>query len=249
MTAIAVSRLTKRFGDVVAVDDLSFEVTEGKVTGFLGRNGAGKTTTLRAILGLTAPTSGTATIGGSPYRDLTHPLRTVGAVLETSGFHPARSARDHLRIVAAAAAIPTGRVDAALAEVDLTAAADKRVGGFSWGMRQRLGLAAALLGEPEVLILDEPTNGLDPEGTVWLRHLVRSAAAAGRTVLLSSHALAEVAQTVDEVVIVAKGRLVARGPLPAVIGDARAACDVAPQGAPAAHRSLEEVFLQMTEAG
>jgi len=213
MTSIAIHGLTKRFGDVVAVDDLSFAVEEGTVTGFLGPNGAGKTTTLRMLLGLVAPTRGTATIAGNAYRDLEAPFRHVGAVLEATGFHPGRRARDHLRILAVAAGIPVARVDVVLDQVGLAEAAGRRVKGFSLGMRQRLGLAAALLGDPEVLILDEPANGLDPEGVHWLRRFLRSYAADGRTVLVSSHLLAEVAQTVDQVVIIAGGRLVRQSSL------------------------------------
>jgi len=213
MTSIAIHGLTKRFGDVVAVDDLSFAVEEGTVTGFLGPNGAGKTTTLRMLLGLVAPTSGTATIAGKAYRDLEAPFRHVGAVLEATGFHPGRRARDHLRVLSTAAGIPVARVDVVLEQVGLADAAGRRVKGFSLGMRQRLGLAAALLGDPEVLILDEPANGLDPEGVHWLRRFLRSYAADGRTVLVSSHLLAEVAQTVDEVVIIAGGRLVRQSSL------------------------------------
>ena len=208
MTAITVQGLTKRFGDVLAVDQLSFQVDEGTVAGFLGPNGAGKTTTLRMLLGLVAPTSGTATVVGRRYRDLPDPARRVGAVLEAGGFHPGRSARDHLRIQATAAGLPQVRVDQVLEQTGLAGAARRRVGGFSLGMRQRLGLAAALLGDPEVLVLDEPANGLDPEGVHWLRGLVRGLAGQGRTVLVSSHLLAEVAQTVDQVVIIDKGRLV-----------------------------------------
>jgi ABC-2 type transport system ATP-binding protein len=208
MAAITVQGLTKRFGDVLAVDRLSFQVDEGTVAGFLGPNGAGKTTTLRMLLGLVAPTSGTAEIGGRRYRDLPDPARRVGAVLEAGGFHPGRSARDHLRVLATAAGLPPGRADQVLEQTGLAGAGRRRVGGFSLGMRQRLGLAAALLGDPEVLVLDEPANGLDPEGVHWLRGLVRGLAAEGRTVLVSSHLLAEVAQTVDQVVILDKGRLV-----------------------------------------
>jgi len=198
---------------VLAVDRLSFEVGPGTVTGFLGPNGAGKTTTLRMLLGLVAPTSGTATIDGRPYRELADPLRRVGAVLEAGGFHPGRSARDHLRVLAKAAGLPAGRVGEVLEQVGLAAAGRRRVGGFSLGMRQRLGLAAALLGDPEVLVLDEPANGLDPEGVHWLRGLVRGLADQGRTVLVSSHLLAEVAQTIDRVVIIDRGRLVAQSTL------------------------------------
>ena len=213
MAAISVQGLTKRFGDVLAVDRLSFEVGPGTVTGFLGPNGAGKTTPLRMLLGLVAPTSGTATIDGRPYRELADPLRRVGAVLEAGGFHPGRSARDHLRVLAKAAGLPAGRVGEVLEQVGLAAAGRRRVGGFSLGMRQRLGLAAALLGDPEVLVLDEPANGLDPEGVHWLRGLVRGLADQGRTVLVSSHLLAEVAQTIDRVVIIDRGRLVAQSTL------------------------------------
>ncbi|MFP5317975.1 MAG: ABC transporter ATP-binding protein [Acidimicrobiia bacterium] len=213
MEPILVEQLTKRYGPVLAVDDLSFAVPAGRVTGFLGPNGAGKTTTLRVLLGLVHATSGSATFGGTRYADLPHPASRVGAVLEATSFHPGRRARDHLRILATAARLPAARVDATLDRVGLRDAASRRVGGFSLGMRQRLGLAAALLGDPEVLVLDEPTNGLDPDGVRWLRSLIRSMAAEGRTVLVSSHLLSEVAQTVDDVVILANGRLVSQGPL------------------------------------
>ena len=213
LAAITVDRLTKRFGPVVAVEDLSFEVQAGSVAGFLGPNGAGKTTTLRCLLGLVTPSAGTATLLGSSYVALTDPIRRVGAVLEASGFHPGRRAIDHLRIAATAAGLAPGRAEAALAEVGMDAFARRRVGGFSLGMRQRLALAGALLGEPEVLILDEPGNGLDPEGMHWLRGFLRSFADRGGTVLVSSHVLAEVAQTVDHIVIVARGRLVASSTL------------------------------------
>jgi ABC-2 type transport system ATP-binding protein len=183
------------------------------VVGLLGPNGAGKTTALRMLLGLVAPSAGAATIDGRPYRALEAPARHVGAVLEATSFHPGRRARDHLRVLAAGAGIADTRVDDALAAVGLTSAARRRVGGYSLGMRQRLGLAGALLGDPDILVLDEPTNGLDPEGIRWLRHFVRGYAAAGRTVLVSSHLLAEVAQTVDDVIVLAHGRLVAHGPL------------------------------------
>ncbi len=213
MTSIAVRGLTKRFGDVLAVDDLTFDVTVGTVTGFLGPNGAGKTTTLRMLLGLVTPTSGTATIAGRPYQELDSPFHEVGAVLEATSFHPGRRARDHLRVLATAAGLPVERADHALERVGLADAADRRVKGFSLGMRQRLGLAAALLGEPKVLILDEPANGLDPEGVHWLRQFLRSYADQGGTVLVSSHLLAEVAQTVDDVVIIAAGRLIRQSSL------------------------------------
>jgi ABC-2 type transport system ATP-binding protein len=192
---------------VLAVDRLDFEVDPGTVTGFLGPNGAGKTTTLRMLLGLVAPTSGAATIDGRPYRQLADPAQRVGAVLEQSGFHPGRSARDHLRVLATAAGLAPARIDEVLEQTGLAAAARRRVGGFSLGMRQRLGLAAALLGDPDVLVLDEPANGLDPEGVHWLRGLVRGLADQDLTVLVSSHLLAEVAQTVDQVVIIDRGRL------------------------------------------
>jgi ABC-2 type transport system ATP-binding protein len=216
MAAIRVQGLTKRFGEVLAVDQLDFEIDQGTVAGFLGPNGAGKTTTLRMLLGLVSPTAGTATVAGRPYRELDDPARRVGAVLEASGFHPGRSAHDHLRVLAAAAGLDQGRVGTVLEETGLAAAARRRVGGFSLGMRQRLGLAAALLGDPEVLVLDEPANGLDPEGVRWLRGLVRGLADEGRTVLVSSHVLAEVAQTVDQVVIIDRGRLVAQSTLAAL---------------------------------
>lgn len=205
--------LTKRFGPVAAVSDLTFTVEPGRVTGFLGPNGAGKTTSLRMLLGLVAPTSGSATIGGVRYPDLPSPLTTVGAALEAASFHPGRSARDHLRVYAQAGRIAPERVDIALETVGLTEYATRRVGGYSLGMRQRLGLAFALLGDPGVLVLDEPINGLDPEGIKWIRGFLRTLAAEGRTVLVSSHLLSEVQQSVDEVVIIAKGALVHRGPL------------------------------------
>jgi ABC-2 type transport system ATP-binding protein len=216
MSVITIEGLTKRFGDLVAVDRLSFEVDQGTVTGFLGPNGAGKTTTLRMLLGLVTPTAGVARIHGRPYRELAAPLRHVGAVLEASSFHPGRTARNHLRVVTTAAGLPRTQADKVLAEVGLDHAADRRAGRFSLGMRQRLALATALLGDPEVLVLDEPANGLDPEGIHWLRGFLRHLADQGRTVLVSSHVLAEVAQTVDEVVIIANGRLVTQSTLAAL---------------------------------
>jgi ABC-2 type transport system ATP-binding protein len=210
---IEVSHLTKRFGDVLAVDDLSFTVEPGRVTGFLGPNGAGKTTTLRALLGLVAPSEGSATIGGHPYHDIHTPARVVGAALEATGFHPGRTARNHLRVLARAGGIDEGRAEATLAMVGLTESEGRSVGGYSLGMRQRLQLAAALLGDPGVLVLDEPANGLDPEGIAWLRAFLRHLASEGRTVLVSSHVLSEVEQTVDDVVIIARGRLVRACPL------------------------------------
>jgi ABC-2 type transport system ATP-binding protein len=213
MAAIEIQALSKRFGDIAAVNDLSFSAREGAVTGFLGPNGAGKSTTLRMLLGLVRPTSGTVTIGGRRYDQLAEPFRHVGAVLEADAFHPGRRARDHLRVLATAAGLPLSRVDAVLAEVDLAESGHRRVKGFSLGMRQRLGLASALLGQPEVLILDEPANGLDPEGVHWLRRYLRAFAGAGGTVLVSSHVLSEVAHTVDDVVIIAHGRLVTQSSL------------------------------------
>jgi ABC-2 type transport system ATP-binding protein len=218
MAIIEIRDLVKRFGAVEAVSGLSFDVEQGSVTGFLGANGAGKTTTLRILLGLVSATSGTAHINGRPYTGLSHPLRQVGAALETSGFYPGRTARDHLRILALAAGVDSSRADDALDIVDLSSAANRRIGGFSLGMRQRLGLAGALIANPEILILDEPANGLDPEGVRWLRDLLRGYAADGGTVLVSSHILAEVAQTVDHVVIIDHGRLVRQGSLAEVAG-------------------------------
>jgi ABC-2 type transport system ATP-binding protein len=206
--AIEIHGLTKRFGKFTAVDDLSFSVRTGRVTGFLGPNGAGKTTTLRMLLGLVASSEGTATIGGTRYHDLRHPVHHVGAVLEATSFHPTRRARDHLRMVAIAAKLPESRADEALDLVGLTDVAAKRVGKFSLGMRQRLELATALLGDPEVLILDEPANGLDPQGIQWLRLFLRHEASTGRAVLVSSHLLSEMEETVDDVVIVSQGKLV-----------------------------------------
>ncbi len=206
---IEVEHLSKRYRSAVAVDDLSFSVPRGRITGFLGPNGAGKTTTLRVLLGLALPTTGRATLAGRRYRELDAPLRTVGAVLEASNYHPARSGRNHLRVLAAAAGISRQRIDRVLADVELTGAAKRRVGGYSLGMRQRLSVAAALLGEPDLLVLDEPANGLDPEGIRWLRNFLRSFAEGGGTVFVSSHVLAEVSQLADEVVIIHRGKLVA----------------------------------------
>ena len=204
---IAIESLSKRFGSHLAVDDISFSVEPGTVLGVLGPNGAGKTTTLRMLLGLTHPTSGTATIDGRAYAALPDPTKTVGAVLDTSGFHPGRRGRNHLRIIAELAGLPQTRVDEVLKLVDLGDAGAKRVKGYSLGMKQRLNLAGALLGDPQVLILDEPANGLDPAGIRWLRDFLRAMAGEGRTVLVSSHVLAEVAQTVDHVVVINKGKL------------------------------------------
>lgn len=219
--ALHVRSLTKTFGRrgrVVAVDDLTFDVLPGRVTGFLGPNGSGKTTTLRCLLGLVTPSAGSTSIGDRPYSDLTDPVREVGAALEASGFHPGRSARGHLRVIAAAAGIADGRADDVLDLVGLSDSSGRRVAEFSLGMRQRLALAAALLGDPGVLILDEPANGLDPEGIAWLRGFLRALAGEGRTVLISSHVLSEVQQTVDDVVIIRAGRLVRAGTLAELSG-------------------------------
>ncbi len=218
MAPVEIHALRKRYGSVDAVKDLTFHIEPGRVTGFLGPNGAGKTTTLRALLGLVRPTSGTATFAGRGYEELERPSTHVGAVLEDASFHPGRTGRDHLRVLAVAGEHPPGRVGDVLRDVELEGAADRRVKGYSMGMRQRLAIAGALLGDPEVLILDEPTNGLDPPGIRWVRDLVRAQAASGRTVLVSSHLLAEVAQSVDDVVVIAKGELRAQGPLEQVLG-------------------------------
>jgi ABC-2 type transport system ATP-binding protein len=228
---VVVRSLTKRYGDLVAVDDLTFSLRSGTITGFLGPNGAGKTTTLRLLLGLAEPTAGEALVFGRRFRELDHPARRVGAVLESSDFHPGRSGRDHLRALALAAEIPTDRVGQVLALVELDAAADRRVKEYSLGMRQRLGLAGALLGDPELLVLDEPANGLDPAGVHWLRRFLRWFAEQGRTVLVSSHMLAETAQTVDAVVIIDRGRRVASGRLD----------ELTERGG-----TLEDIFLELT---
>jgi ABC-2 type transport system ATP-binding protein len=209
--AIAVDQLTKRYGRLTAVDELSFAVRPGAVTGFLGPNGAGKTTALKAIAGVSRPTSGRVIINGTSVASAAPDVRTLGVYIETSGAHPGRSARDHLRSLAVIAGLPHSRVDEVLEIVGLEDAARRRVGTFSLGMRQRLGLASALLGDPEILVLDEPLNGLDPQGIRWLRTLLRGRAASGGTVLLSSHVLTEAAQTVDDVVVIHKGRLIRQG--------------------------------------
>jgi ABC-2 type transport system ATP-binding protein len=211
--AIAVAGLTKRFGETLAVDDLSFTVEPGRIVGFLGPNGAGKTTTLRIVLGLERPTSGSATVEGKAYAALDDPVHTVGALLDGGMLHPGRSGRNHLRSLARASGVGDARVTDLLELVALTGAADRRAGGYSLGMRQRLGLAAALLGDPRVLVLDEPANGLDPQGIRWLRDFLRSLSGEGRAVLVSSHVLAEVSQTADEVVVINHGRSVAQAPL------------------------------------
>ncbi|HEX8074228.1 MAG TPA: ATP-binding cassette domain-containing protein [Thermoleophilaceae bacterium] len=230
---VTVSSLTKRFGDLVAVDDVTFSMQAGTVTGFLGPNGAGKTTTLRLLLGLAEPTAGEALTFGCRYQELEHPSWRVGAVLESDDFHPGRSGRDHLRTLALAAEIEPARVEQVLGVVELESVADRRVKTYSLGMRQRLGLAGALLGDPDLLVLDEPANGLDPAGVRWLRTFLRRFAERGRTVLVSSHLLAEVAQTVDRVLIVHRGRLVSTGDLD----------DLTEHG-----RTLEDVYLELTGA-
>jgi ABC-2 type transport system ATP-binding protein len=213
MAELEVRNLSKRYGSTVAVDDLSFSVEAGRVTGFLGPNGAGKTTTMRALLGLLRPSSGEALVEGRPPAALEEPLRTIGAALEATAFHPGRSGRNHLRVLAASAGIAASRVEEVLEMVELGGSADRRVKGYSLGMRQRLALAAALLGEPHILILDEPANGLDPQGMRWLRDLLREQAAGGATVLVSSHLLAEVAQTADELIVIRDGKLVTKASL------------------------------------
>jgi ABC-2 type transport system ATP-binding protein len=228
---VSAQGLTKRYGELVAVDDLTFSLDAGTITGFLGPNGAGKTTTLRLLLGLAEPTGGEALVFGRRYRELDSPARRVGAVLESNDFHPGRSGRDHLRALALAAEISPRRVDEVLDLVELMANADRRVKTYSLGMRQRLGLAAALLGEPQLLVLDEPSNGLDPAGVHWLRSFLRSFAGQGRTVLVSSHTLAEVAQAVDQVMIIDRGHLVTNAPLGELTGGGQ---------------TLEEVYLELT---
>jgi ABC-2 type transport system ATP-binding protein len=220
VAVIEIRGLSKHFGQVQAVKDLSFDVEAGRVTGFLGPNGAGKSTTLRALLGLVRADSGTGLFNGRHYEELEHPSSQVGAVLEEASFHPGRTGRNHLRVLAAAGQHPEQRVNEVIDQVDLKGGADRRVKGYSMGMRQRLAIAAALLGDPEVLILDEPTNGLDPPGIRWMRQLVRAQAERGRAVLVSSHLLAEVAQSVDEVVIISHGVLRASGTLESVLGGA-----------------------------
>jgi ABC-2 type transport system ATP-binding protein len=230
---VTVRSLTKRFGDLVAVDDLTFSLEPGTITGFLGPNGAGKTTTLRLLLGLAEPTAGEALVFGLRYRELAGAVHRIGAVLESNDFHPGRSGRDHLRALASAGEIPPARIREVLALVELEGVADRRVRTYSLGMRQRLGLATALLGDPELLILDEPANGLDPAGVHWLRGFLQRFAEQGKTVLVSSHMLAEASQTVDRVVIIDRGRLVATGRLE----------ELTERGA-----TLEEVFLELTGA-
>ena len=245
--AIEAVGLTKRYKSVTAVDDLSFRVRDGAVTGFLGPNGAGKTTTLRMVLGLARPSEGTATIQGRRYVELDEPARTVGANLEVAGAHPGRSGRNHLRALAAMAGLPASRVDEVLRLVELESAADRRAGKYSLGMRQRLGLAATLLGDPQVLVLDEPANGLDPQGIRWLRDFLRAMAAEGRTVLVSSHVLAEVAQTVDDVVVIHRGRLVQQGPVESLTAAGAGVLVRTPRSV-ALRAALEREGLAVTEA-
>jgi ABC-2 type transport system ATP-binding protein len=236
MATISIDRLTKRYGDVLAVDDLSFDLQPGTITGFVGANGAGKSTTLRMLLGLTRPTSGTALIDGVPYQDLAFPARKVGALTDPDVFHPRRKGRDALKVLAQASGIPDSRVEVVLDLVDLSQAGERRVGGYSMGMRQRLGLAAALLGDPPTVVLDEPANGLDPMGIIWLRGFLRRLGDEGRTILVSSHQLAELAQTVDDVIVIHHGRLVARGALSALIKKSTA-------------QTLEDLFLEVISKG
>jgi ABC-2 type transport system ATP-binding protein len=240
---IEVVDLTKRYRAATAVDGLSFRVTDGAITGFLGPNGAGKTTTLRILLGLVRPTSGRATIDGNSYRDLDEPIRQVGAVLEATNFHPKRSGRNHLRMLAAAAGVSDGRVDELLEFVGLREAASRAVGGYSLGMRQRLSVAGALLADPRVLVLDEPANGLDPEGIRWLRDFLRSLAAEGKTVFISSHVLGEIQQIADEVVIIHRGRLVAQNDVAALTARAAGATRVRSPEAARLRDALAEAGL------
>lgn len=230
MHTIEIDRLTKNYGSLTAVDDLSFTAEPGRVVGFLGPNGSGKTTTLQMLLGLARPDRGSARINGQRYADLTEPMQAVGALLDAGGLHPGRSGRTHLRIVATAARIDPSRIDEVLHLVGMEEAADRRVKTYSLGMRQRIGIATALLGDPGILVLDEPANGLDPAGMRWIRDLFRSFADAGRTVLISSHVLAEIAQTVDDLIIIGHGRLLAAGPIADMTSSA----------------SLEDTYLRLT---
>ncbi|MFC8598490.1 ABC transporter ATP-binding protein [Isoptericola sp. NPDC057191] len=232
MTTIRIDGLHKSYRGFEAVHDVGFTAAPGRVVGLLGPNGAGKSTTLQVLLGLTRADAGTATFDGRRYADLEHPAQVVGALLDAGGLHPGRTGRDHLRVQAAASRLPADRVAAALSAVGMTPAADRRVRTYSLGMRQRLGIATALLGRPRVLVLDEPANGLDPAGTRWLRELLRAFADDGGTVLLASHVLAEVAQVADDLVVIGQGRVVAAGPLSELVTD----------------RSLEDVYLDLTAA-
>ena len=245
---IEVRELTKKFGTLIAVDNLSFSVEPGRITGFLGPNGAGKTTTLRMLLGLVRPTSGSATIGGVPYIEIGTPLRVVGSALEATNFHPGRSGRDHLRILADTTGVDTKRVDQMLELVGIPAAARQRAGGYSMGMRQRLALAAAMLGDPQVLLLDEPANGLDPEGIRWLRSFLRHLSGQGKTILISSHMLSEVEQTVDDVVIIANGRLIQQGSVTDLHGDKRSIVRTASAPALVSALIAAGVHAQATDA-
>ncbi|MCU1546084.1 MAG: transporter ATP-binding protein [Homoserinimonas sp.] len=247
--SIDIRELSKSFGNVTAVNQLSFSVQPGQVTGFLGPNGAGKTTTLRMLLGLVKPTAGSATFGGKSYRELERPLATVGTALEAASFHPGRSARNHLHIYALAAGIPRERVDIVLGQVGLADYSHRRVGGYSLGMRQRLGLALALLGDPGVLVLDEPVNGLDPEGIRWIRTFLHDFAAEGRTVLVSSHLLSEVQQSVDRIVIISRGNLVYEGGLAEFDSDDRVLVDSPQRAALEAALVLAGASPQITDAG
>jgi ABC-2 type transport system ATP-binding protein len=246
---VVAESLTKRFGNLTAVDDLSFALEAGTITGFLGPNGAGKTTTLRMLLGLATPTTGRALVFDRPYAQLERPALRVGAVLEATDFHPGRSGRDHLLTLSRAVGLPDARVDEALRLVDLEAAANRRVKGYSLGMRQRLGLAAALLGDPELLVLDEPANGLDPEGVRWLRDFLRTFASGGRTVFVSSHVLAEVAQTVDQVLIINRGRLVVESPLDQLTARVGGSVRVRTPSPAELERALQAAGIDSSSAG
>jgi len=230
MAVIAIEGLVKTYGKQNAVDNLTAEVQKGRITGFLGPNGAGKSTTLRCLVGLSKPTSGSVKIYDRPYRELDNPLSKVGTVLDSRGFHPALTGKQNLRVVAAAAGIDDSRVDEVLEMVELTEAAGRKMKKYSLGMKQRLALAGAILGDPEILILDEPANGLDPAGIAWLRNFLRQLAQGGRTILVSSHQLAEMQHTVDDVLIINKGKLIASGTKEQVMG----------------HGTLEEAFLKLT---
>ncbi len=247
--AIKVTGLTKRFGETVAVEGLSFSVPAGRIVGFLGPNGAGKTTTMRMLLGLVRPNAGRATIEGRHYSELEHPAQTVGALLDGDDLHPGRSGRNHLRVLARAAGVADTRVDELLELVELTGAADRRAGGYSMGMRQRLGLAAALLGDPQVLVLDEPANGLDPQGIRWLRDFLRSLAGEGRAILVSSHVLAEVSQTADDVVVINHGRSVMQAPLAELIAQRNGGMRVAGPDTARLTALLRADGAQVEEAG
>jgi len=254
VTEIVVEHLSKQYKQLRAVDDLSFTVRSGRVTGFLGPNGAGKTTTLRMLLNLVAPTSGSATIGGRRYVDLDDPIRHVGAVLEASSAHRGRTGINHLRVICRAAGLPRQRADEALELVGLTPAAGRKFKGYSLGMRQRLGIAAAMLGDPRVLVLDEPANGLDPEGIRWMRDLLRALAAEGRTVLVSSHLLSEMQLMAEDVVILAAGQLIRQGPVDEVLGSIGAALQVRvrtpdPGRLTAALTSFNPVITPMPDGG